>query len=65
VHLRTQQHGCAEKSRLQGVKKTDFIWNWRKPRLKTMDQQKIFIKKNVRNHSYHQFYPVLAKIRIN
>jgi len=26
---------------------------------------KIFIKKNVRNHSYHQFYPVLAKIRIN
>jgi len=25
---------------------------------------KIFIKKNVRNHSYHQFYPVLAKIRL-
>jgi len=24
-----------------------------------------FINKNVRNHSYHQFYPVLAKIRIN
>ena len=29
------------------------------------DKPKIFIKKNVRNHSYHQFYPVLAKIRIN
>jgi len=23
------------------------------------------MKKNVRNHSYHRFYPVLAKIRIN
>jgi len=23
------------------------------------------IKENVRNHSYHQFYPVSAKIRIN
>jgi len=29
------------------------------------DKPKIFIKNNVRNHSYHQFYPVLAKIRIN
>jgi len=29
------------------------------------DKRKIFIKNNVRNHSYHQFYPVLAKIRIN
>ena len=29
------------------------------------DKAKIFIKKNVRNHSYLQFYPVLAKIRIN
>jgi len=29
------------------------------------DKPKIFIKKNVRNHSNHQFYPVLAKIRIN
>jgi len=29
------------------------------------DKPKIFIKKNERNHSYHQFYPVLAKIRIN
>jgi len=25
---------------------------------------KIFTKKNVKNHLYHQFYPVLAKIRI-
>jgi len=29
------------------------------------DKPKIFTKKNVRNHSYHKFYPVLAKIRIN
>jgi len=29
------------------------------------DKPKIFIKKKVRNHSYHQFYPVLANIRIN
>jgi len=29
------------------------------------DKPKIFIKKNIRNHSYYQFYPVLAKIRIN
>jgi len=29
------------------------------------DKPKIFIKKNVRNHSYYPFYPVLAKIQIN
>jgi len=29
------------------------------------DKPKIFIKKNVRNHSYQQFCPVLVKIRIN
>jgi len=29
------------------------------------DKPKIFTNKNERNHSYHQFYPVLAKIRIN
>jgi len=29
------------------------------------DKSKVFIKKNIRNHSYHKFYPVLAKIRIN
>ena len=29
------------------------------------DKPKIFMKKNIRNHSYHQFYPVLAKIWIN
>jgi len=28
------------------------------------DKPKIFVKKNGRNHSYHQFYPVSAKIRI-
>jgi len=29
------------------------------------DKPKIFVKKDVRNHSYHTFYPVLAKIQIN
>ena len=28
-------------------------------------QTEYFLKKNVRNHSYNQFYPVLAKVRIN
>jgi len=29
------------------------------------EEPNIFIKKNEKNNSYHQFYPVLAKIRIN
>jgi len=65
VHLRTQQCGNAEKPRLQDVKRTDFIRYWRRSGFKNPDKLKIFIKKNVRNHSYHQIYPVLAKIRIN
>jgi len=32
-------------------------------RIKNPHKPKVFIKKNVRNHSHHQFYPVLAKIR--
>jgi len=32
---------------------------------KKNDKPKIFIKNNVKYHPYHQFYPVLAKIRIN
>jgi len=46
-------------------KGTDFIRSWRRSGLKNPDKPKIFIKNNVRNHSYRQFYPVLAKIRIN
>jgi len=38
---------------------------WQRPGLKNPDKPKIFIKKNGRNHSYHQFYSVLAKIQIN
>jgi len=34
------------------------------PDSKIRINRRFFIKKNVRNHSYHQFYPVLAKIRI-
>jgi len=47
------------------VKRANFIRHWRRSGLKNPDKPKIFIKKNVRSHSYHQFYPVLAKIRIN
>ena len=36
-----------------------------KIRIKNPYKPKIFIKKKLRNHSYHQFHPVLAKIRIN
>jgi len=34
-------------------------------RIKNPDKPKIFIKKNIRNHSSHQFYPVLAEIQIS
>ena len=54
-----------EKSVLRDVKRADFIWYWRRSRLKNLDKPKVFLKKNVRNHSYHQFYAVLAKIQIN
>jgi len=63
--LRTQECGSAEKSGLRDAKRAYFIRYWRRSGLKNQDKPKIFIKKNVRNHSYHQFYPVLAKIRIN
>ena len=33
--------------------------------IKNPVKPKILVKKNDRNHSYHQFYPVLAKVRIN
>ena len=63
--LRTQQHVSGEKSGLQDVKRADLIWYWWRSRVKNPDKPKIFVKKNVRNNSYHQFYLVLAKIRIN
>jgi len=53
------------KSGLCDEKRADFIRNSRRSGLKTPDKPKIFVKNSVRNHLYHQFYPVLAKIRIN
>jgi len=47
------------------MRRVDFIRYWWRSRLKNLDKPKIFIKKNVGNHSYHQFYLVLATIRIN
>jgi len=60
VQLTTQQCGSAEKSRLQDVKRADIVTGADED----LGELQIFIKKNIRNHSYHQFYPVLAKIRI-
>ena len=54
-----------QKSGLQYVKRADFIRYWWRSGLKYPDKPNNFIKKNVRNHSYHQLYPVLTKIRIN
>jgi len=54
-----------ETSALGDVKRENFIRYWRRSGLKNPDKPKIFIKKNVKNHLYQQFYLVLAKIRIN
>jgi len=54
-----------ETSALRDVKRENFIRYWRRSGLKNPDKPKIFIRKNVKNHLYQQFYPVLAKIRIN
>ena len=54
-----------EKSGLRDVNRADSIRYWRRSGLKNPDKPKMFVKKNERNHSYHQFYPFLAKIRIN
>jgi len=43
----------------------NFIWDWQRSRLKNLDKSNIFIKKNVKNNSSHQFYLVCEKIRIN
>jgi len=42
------------------VKIADFIRFWQRSGFKNPDKPKIFIKKNVRNLSYYQFFPVLA-----
>jgi len=60
--LRTQERESAEKSGLRDAKRADFI---RYIGLKNPVKPKILKKKNIRNHSCHQFYPVLAKIQIN
>jgi len=62
---RTQQRGSAEKSGSRDVKLANFIRYWQRSGWKNPDKPKIFIKKKVRNHLNHQFYPVLAKIWIN
>jgi len=63
--LRMQHRGIAEKSGLQDMKTANFILYQRRSRLNNRDKPKIFIKNNVKNHLCHQFYLVLAKIRIN
>jgi len=65
VHLKTQQRGRAEKPGLRDVKRAGIIRYWRRSGLKNPDKPQMFKKKNVTSHSYHQFFPVLEKIRIN
>jgi len=60
----SQSTYITEKSEL-GVKRAGFIRYGRRSGLKNADKPKICIKKNVRIYPCHQFYPVLAKIRIN
>jgi len=52
MHLRTQQRESEEKSGLRDEKRADFVRSWRRSELKNPDKPKIFIKKNVRNHSF-------------
>jgi len=61
VHLRAQQCGSTGKCGLRDVKRADFIRKWRRTGLKNPEKN-IFIKKIVRNHSYHRFF---AMIRID
>ena len=56
VETRTQQRGNAEKFWLRHGKRANSIRNWRRSGLKNPDKPMIFIKNNVRNHSYHQFW---------
>jgi len=65
IFPRDQSVHFTEKSVLRAVNRANFIRYWRRSGLKNPDKLKIFIKKNIRYHLYHQFYPVLAKIRIN
>jgi len=54
--LKTQQCESGEKSELRDAKRADFIRYWRRSGLKNPNEAKIFIKKNVRNHPYHQLW---------
>ena len=65
VHFKSATAWKCRKIRIKRCKKADFIRYWRRSGFKNPDKPKIFIKKKVWNHSYHRFYPVLAKIWIN
>jgi len=61
---RTQEHNSVvvQKNPDYEMRQEIFIRNWQRSGLKNPDKPEIFIKNNVKNHSYHQFYPVLMKI---
>ena len=64
MHKNTTAWKC-RKIRIVSCEKSRFYPVLANIRIENPDKPKIFIKKNVRNHSHHQIYPVLAKIRIN
>jgi len=59
--LRIQQSVSGEKYELRDVRRADIIQYWRRSGLKNPDKPNVFIKKNIRNHSYHQFYLVSVR----
>ena len=64
VNKNTTAWKC-RKIRITRCEKSRFYLVLAKIWIKNRDKQKISIKKNVRNHSYYQFHPVLAKNQIN
>ena len=60
MHLRTQQHGSAEKSGLRDVKRAYFIWYWQRSGLKNPDKLKIFYEEKY----WKSFVPPVLSMKI-
>jgi len=65
MHFKEHNSVKVQKNSVYEKKRVDVIRNRRRSGLKNPDNPNNFIKNNVRNDWHHQFYPVLAKIRIN
>jgi len=64
LRLKDAESFLETKIRNTRCEKSRFYPVLAKIRIKNPDKPKSFKKKNVRNHSYRQFCPVLVKIRI-